>query len=313
MLQQTAVATVIPRFQRFLAAFPNIQSLASATEQDVLKLWEGLGYYNRARNLHRAAQILATHAPKLLDDPEMWAKLPGVGRYILGAVLSQAFDRRMPIVEVNTVRLLCRLLGERDDPKSPLVKNRLWEMAERILPQARVGDFNQALMELGAMICTPTKPNCSQCPLHASCVANRDGLQDSIPLRSPRPKRVEVSEVCLVIRHGPRYFLARRPSTGRWANMWEFPRTELKKAETQAAAATRLLESLGIKARIGREIATLKYSVTHHRIRMVCLEARARVVKFQASCYEEGRWLLPEEFTNYPVSSPQRKLAASLK
>ncbi|MSR53510.1 MAG: A/G-specific adenine glycosylase [Gemmataceae bacterium] len=313
MLQQTTVAAVISRYLRFLAEFPDVRALANASEQEVLKSWEGLGYYNRARNLHRAAQILVANEPTLPDNPELWAELPGVGRYILGAVLSQAFDRRMPIVEANTMRLLCRLFGQANDPKSTPVKHWLWRTAEQILPHTRVGDFNQALMELGALVCTPATPTCPKCPLKTTCVANREGLQKSIPLQRPRPSRVEVREVCLVVRHRERYLLMRRPATGRWANMWEFPRTEMTAAETQPAAASRLLHSLGIDAIIGDEIASIPYSVTHHRIRMVCFEVRALVAKFRATCYEEGRWLRPDELPNYPVSSPQRKLAAYLK
>jgi len=312
MLQQTTVAAVIPRYLAFLATFPDVASLANASEQDVLKSWEGLGYYNRARNLHRAAQILAARNAIVSNDPDLWAELPGVGRYILGAVLSQAFDRRMPIVEANTTRLLCRLFGQQGDTKSTAVKHWLWRTAEEILPRTRVGDFNQALMELGALVCTPLRPNCPQCPLRTTCVARQDGLQDSIPRKTIRRSVVEVQEVCLVVRHRERYLLMRRPTDGRWANMWELPRTELATSETQLTAAVRLLRSLGIDAKVGPEIASINYSVTHHRIQMVCREVHARVAKFQTSCYEEGRWLRPEELASYPVSSPQRKLAASL-
>jgi len=311
MLQQTTVAAVIPRFNRFLDTFPDVSALAQATEQDVLKSWEGLGYYNRARNLHRAAKILVEKGMHLSNDLDLWAELPGVGRYILGAVLSQAYDRRLPIVEANTTRLLCRLFGQLDDPKSTPVKNWLWRKAEEILPRKRAGDFNQALMELGAMVCTPQRPSCSKCPLKAECAAHRDGLQNSIPVRRARPNTVEVQEVCLVVRHRQRFLLLRRPSTGRWANMWEFPRTELAGTENQAEAASRLLRSIGIEARIGAVIATIDYSVTHHRIRMVCWEAQARMAKLRTSCYEEGRWLRLEELANFPLSTPQRKLAAS--
>src|SRR5262245_2491734 len=143
MLQQTTVAAVIPYFERFVATFPTVTELAAADEQDVLKLWAGLGYYRRARHLHRAARdLVAAHGGALPDDPDVWRDLPGVGRYILGAVLSQAFDLRLPIVEANTIRVLCRLYGQTGDPASAEVRAWMWERAEELLPQKQVGDFN---------------------------------------------------------------------------------------------------------------------------------------------------------------------------
>src|SRR5262245_64033449 len=166
MLQQTTVAAVVPYFDRFLAAFPTVQALAAADEQQVLKLWEGLGYYRRARHLHAAAKrLVAEQGGALPDDPAVWAELPGVGRYILGAVLSQAFDRKLPVVEANSLRVLARLFGYRGDPREGDGKTWVWSAAEIMLPTRRAGDFNQALMELGALVCTPTAPACGACPL----------------------------------------------------------------------------------------------------------------------------------------------------
>jgi A/G-specific adenine glycosylase len=159
MLQQTQVATVIPYFRRFLEAFPSLETLAAAREQDVLRLWEGMGYYRRARDLHRAAQrVVAEYAGRLPEEPALLRTLPGIGRYTAGAILSQAFDRRLPILEANSQRVLCRLFGRRDDPRRGPGRRWLWEVAEALLPVRRVGDFNQALMELGALLCTPAAP-----------------------------------------------------------------------------------------------------------------------------------------------------------
>ena len=314
MLQQTTVATVWPRFERFLAAFPDIRSLATADEQSVLKEWEGLGYYNRARNLHRASRILvAQHAARLPDDPDICKSLPGIGRYILGAVLSQAFNRRLPIVEVNSKRVLCRLFAQSGDPKSPDVESWLWETALAILPRQRVGDFNQAIMELGALICTPKEPACAKCPLKKECLARREGLQNSIPVRTVRPATVQVREVCVVPRYGRKVLLVRRPPGGRWGNMWEFPRIALEESDTHDVAARRLIDSLGLKAQPRRELLTVRYNVTRFRMTMICLDAIARTKAFRTGYYEEGRWLLLAELNEYPVSSPQRKLAAVLR
>lgn len=314
MLQQTTVAAVTPRFDLFLAAFPDVRALAAADEQAVLKVWEGLGYYSRARNLRRAARVLVEeHGGNLPDDPAVWARLPGVGRYILGAVLSQAFDRRVPVVEANTRRVLCRLFAQAGDVTSAPVQAWLWEAAAAVLPRKRVGDFNQALMELGALVCTPEKPDCPNCPLRADCLARREGIQETLPRRPARPATEEVREVCVVPRHGGRVLLARRPAGGRWANMWEFPRAVLAGSETHEGAAAKLIASLGLEAEPGPEIMTIRYGVTRFRMTMVCLEAAAVRRAFRPGYYEEGRWLRPAELAAYPVSSPQRKLAAALQ
>jgi A/G-specific adenine glycosylase len=314
MLQQTTVAAVAPRFEQFLERFPTVQSLAAADEQDVLKVWEGMGYYSRARNLHRAARkLVAEHGGELPDDPAVWAELPGVGRYILGAVLSQAFDRRLPIVEANTKRVLCRLFAQGGDVTTGPVQAWLWETAEAILPRKRVGDFNQALMELGALVCTPQRPDCPKCPLQDECLARREGIQEELPRKPDRPATVAVREVCVVVRHGGKVLLARRPGGGRWANMWEFPRAVVEGDETTESAARRLIASLGVDAEPGAELMTLRYGVTRFRMTMVCLEAAARRAAFRSAYYVEGRWLAPAELAGFPVSSAQRKLAEALR
>ncbi len=177
MLQQTQVSTVIPFFERFLQTFPTLGDLAAANEQAVLRLWEGLGYYRRARNLHRAARlIVGEHAGRFPEDPAIASTLPGIGRYTLGAILSQAFDQRLPILETNSERVLCRLFGRTGDPKRGEERRWLWDMAEALLPAKRAGEFNQALMELGALVCSPAAPRCSECPLRAVCRARRLGI-----------------------------------------------------------------------------------------------------------------------------------------
>src|SRR5947208_16242543 len=212
MLQQTQVATVVPYFERFLQAFPTLGALATADEQEVLRLWEGLGYYRRARDLHRAARhLVAAHGVSFPNDPELLRGVPGMGRYTVNAILSQAFDRRLPILEANSQRVLCRLFGRTEDPQRAPLRGWLWQAAEEILPRKRVGQFNQALMELGALVCTPAAPRCGECPLRTKCHAYRRGLQESIPFRSPPPQAVTVQESAVVLRQGPRVLLVQRP------------------------------------------------------------------------------------------------------
>ena len=314
MLQQTQVAAVVPYFQRFLRALPTFADLAAASEQQVLRLWEGLGYYRRALNLHRAArQLLEEYGGRLPDDPEVWRVLPGVGRYILGAVLSQAFDRRLPIVEANSERVLCRLLGLTDDPRRQPARRRLWQAAESLLPVRRVGDFNQALMELGALVCTPANPRCGDCPLAGDCQARRLGRQLEIPRRAASPQSIGVREVAIVVRRAGRVLLVQRPKRGRWAGMWEFPRGPVKSKESCETAASRLLPELtDLHVQLGNELLTVRHSVTHHRITLVCFEAKHQAGRFRSRYYLQGRWVPAEELTVYPVSAPQRRLARAL-
>lgn len=314
MLQQTQVATVIPYYHRFLATFPTLPDLAQADEQEVLRHWEGLGYYRRARDLHRAARLLvANHDRSLPDDADIWRELPGVGRYILGAVLSQAFDRRLPIVEANSRRVLCRLFGQSGNANSKAVTDWLWHTAEALLPKKRVGDFNQSLMELGALVCVPTAPRCGECPLSADCKARMDGTQEAIPAKAAAQAVEAVREVAIVIRKRNQVLLVQRPPAGRWANMWEFPRLPTEKRETVESAAERILsEVLGIKAELGAELLTIRHCVTRFRITLVALEAKFLSGVVRMDYYQDARWLEPSALSEYPVSSPQRRLAREL-
>jgi A/G-specific adenine glycosylase len=313
MLQQTQVATVVPYFERFVAAFPTVADLAAAEEREVLRLWEGLGYYRRARDLHRAARVVvAEHGGRVPDEPDAVARLPGVGRYTLGAILSQAFDRPLPIIEANSQRVLCRLFGRADDPRSGPARQWLWDTAARLVPNRHAGDFNQALMELGALVCTPSAPRCGECPLARDCVARREGRQEEIPPRAAAPENVSVRETAVVVRRGPRVFLVQRPREGRWAGMWEFPHAALATGETHEQAGDRLLGELGLRAALGSELMTLKHAVTRFRITVVCFEARYRAGRLRSAFYPRGEWVRLEQLAVYPVSVPQRKLAKTL-
>jgi A/G-specific adenine glycosylase len=239
--------------------------------------------------------------------------LPGVGRYILGAVLSQAFDRRLPIVEVNSRRVLLRLFGRKGDPKRSSLQSWLWGAAEELLPARQVGDFNQALMELGALVCTAQAPRCSICPLTADCLAQRRGWQESIPGASSDRESQAVQEACLVVRRGSKVLLVQRPENGRWASMWEFPHGPLKPIETHEAAALRLLSGLtGLSATLGSELLTLRHTIMHYKITLVCFEANYRRGRFSSDFYQAARWLHPRRIRDYPVSAPQRRLAQAL-
>ncbi|MCS6864903.1 MAG: NUDIX domain-containing protein [Gemmataceae bacterium] len=315
MLQQTTVAAVVPYFERFIAAFPDVHALAGATEQDVLKLWAGLGYYRRARHLYAAAQQLVRHHQgQLPDDPAVWQALPGVGRYILGAVLSQAFDQRQPIVEANSLRVLTRVFGYRGDPRSGPGQKWLWATAEAILPHQRCGDFNQALMELGSLVCTPTTPHCGRCPLAGICQARQLGLQDQIPPKKNPPPITAVTEVGVIIWKKGRLLLCQRPSTApRWPNLWEVPHAEKRPEEDAPTAAVRIAQQLtGYRIEPLTELITLKHGVTRFAITLVGFEAQYTSGRFRRGPYAQAQWVQPHAWTDYPVSSPQRKLLTAL-
>lgn len=313
MLQQTQVATVIPFFERFLKAFPTVSQLAQAQEQEVLRLWEGLGFYHRARNLHRAARILMSeHQGEWPQDRDLAARLPGLGRYSVNAILSQAFDQRLPVLEANTRRVLCRLSGERADLGQKAVEERLWNRAGELLPRRGAGDFNQALMELGALLCTPEKPACERCPVQSFCQARALNLQEAIPFRRPPPTITQVRELALVLRAEDRFFLVQRPAQGRWANLWEFPHLEWNEPDLLEAAGNRLLEQLGFQADLAGELAILRHTVTRFRVALHAYLAIHRGGSFRPGLYVDGRWVLPAELGQYPLSSPQRRLAGIL-
>ena len=315
MLQQTQVVTVIPYFQRFLAKFPSVEDLAAADEQSVLRLWEGLGYYRRARDLHRAArQLVADHGGVIPGDPAAALTLPGFGRYTCNAVLSQAFDQRLPILEANSQRVLSRLFGRTEDPRGGAARRWLWKAAEELLPLKRAGAFNQALMELGALVCTPAAPQCTKCPLRELCVARRMGAQESIPPRAPQVATTEVHESAVVIWREGRVLIAQRPPDApRWAGLWEFLRSPLATDETHEAAANRLVNNLStLQIHLGAELETIRHGVTRYRITLVCFEAEYVAGEFQSSFYSRAEWVAPEDLDDYPTSSPQRRLALAL-
>ena len=313
MLQQTTVAAAVPFFERFLAAFPTVRRLAEADEQQVLHLWQGLGYYRRARHLHAAAKrLVAEYGDTLPDDPAVWAELPGVGRYILGAVMSQAFERKLPIVEANSLRVLARWFAYPGDPRAGAGQKWVWAAAEAVLPDKNIGDFNQALMELGATVCTPAAPRCGECPAAKWCEARRLGRQDAIPPR-PTPKALTtVREVGVVLLAGGAVCLfQRRPDATRWAGMWEVPRGDVRPGEDLEAAAIRVVRELtGFTIALGEEVTTVRHGVTRFAITLTGFEAVRTGGVFTPGHYTQCREVPPGELADYPMSTSQRQLLA---
>jgi A/G-specific adenine glycosylase len=313
MLQQTQVATVADYFPRFVAAFPTIESLAAAPEEDVLRLWEGLGYYRRARQLHTAAKkIVAEHRGRFPRDIEAVRNLPGIGRYTAGAVLSIAFDQRQPILEANTLRLLSRLIALRVDPRSKLGEGVLWKFAEELLPRTGSSKFNQSLMELGSLVCTPRSPACERCPVVSLCPTHHQGWQELIPLPKFKSPTQAVQEVLLVVRRGRQILLRQRQAEERWAGMWDFPRYPLESAKGPwiDEIAEKLAATTGVRAAIGKPLTTIKHGVTRFRITLDCHWAEC--VSAPRRLPTAVRWLRPAQLADYPLSMTGRKVALLL-
>lgn len=225
MLQQTTVTTVVPFFTRFMIRFPDIKSLAAADEEDVLRHWEGLGYYSRARNLHKAARmIVSDHDGNVPDNLQSLQQLPGIGRYTAGAIASFAFQLPAPILEANTLRLYARLLNLQLDPKSSAGQKVLWSFAESIVSKKRPADFNQAVMDLGSTVCTPRHPDCSQCPVSQWCGAFHHNSQDQIPLETPRAPKTDITDVSVAVCHQDQVLLRQRTAGEWWSGLWDFAR-----------------------------------------------------------------------------------------
>jgi A/G-specific adenine glycosylase len=313
MLQQTTVAAVRPYFERFIAALPTIESLAAAHEDVVLRLWEGLGYYRRARQLHRAAKtIVAEHGGRFPRDAEAVRRLPGIGRYTAGAILSIAFDQRSPILEANTVRLLSRLLAYRGDTGRAAAQRLLWQAAEAILPVRGAGRFNQALMELGSQICRPREPDCPKCPVMTLCPTQRDGLHEQIPALRRRPQIEQVREAAVIIRRRGRVLLVRSGEGERWAGYWDFPRFSCDRgdvAPTPAELIAKTLARTGIVIKRSQHLTTLRHTVTRFRIKLDCFEAKFESARRPPRSAEELQWPRPNELADYPLNSTGRKLA----
>jgi A/G-specific adenine glycosylase len=316
MLQQTQVKTVIPYFKRFIKAFPTVGHLAKAAEDDVLRQWEGLGYYRRARQLHAAArQIMAKYEGQFPREPEMVRALPGIGRYTAGAILSIAYDAREPILEANTARLAARLLRYDGDVSSADGQDLLWGFAAAVLPRRDVGKFNQALMELGSLVCKHKAPDCDACPVRSLCAAATAGTQRKIPRPTKKQVYEEIREAAVAIRHRGRVLLRRCAAEERWAGLWDFPRVAV--GDGNGAAFRRQLtlkvqRLTGVTAKPGRRFKTIKHSVTRYRITLDCYEATFISGPDDNTSESELKWLRPAEMDRYPLSTTGRKLARLL-
>ncbi len=304
MAQQTQIATVARYWTRWMDRFPTPAALAAAPLDDVLAAWAGLGYYARARSLHRAAQeIVAHHGGRVPDDPEALEALPGIGRYTAGAIASIAFGCRVAAVDGNVSRVLARLFGVEDDVRSPRGLATLWQLAGELVPARAPGDFNQALFDLGATVCTPRSPTCLVCPLARTCVARAQGRQEALPVLVRRTVVKEVAvDAALVTRADGAWLLARRAPSGLYGGLWELPEIAALEA---GAARPRVDRSRALAEHVHK----LSHRTMHHAVYATTIAAPPA----PTAPYDATRFVDPAELTQIGVSSATSALAAKLR
>jgi len=317
MLQQTRVETVISYYYRFISAFPTVRDLAEADRQSVLKIWEGLGYYSRARNLHDAAKtVIEEFNGNLPETYESILKLKGIGPYTAAAILSIAYNQPHAVVDGNVIRVLTRYFGIEKDIRSQSTKKLIQELADGILVKSRAGDFNQALMELGAIVCTPDNPKCSSCPLSGECIAYRAAATSTIPYKSPSKKIPHHHiGVGIISDQNGRLLISLRPENAMLGGLWEFPGGKKKENESVKETIKReLKEELGTDVEVLEEFMVLKHAYSHFKITLHAYQCRLTPEsnKPAANSSQEIRWVKVSELQTYPFPKANKVLTEKL-
>ncbi|WP_008315009.1 A/G-specific adenine glycosylase [Leptolyngbya sp. PCC 6406] len=314
MLQQTQVGTVLPYYHRWLERFPTVQDLAVVDQQTVLKAWEGLGYYARARNLHRAARIIVdTHGGQFPDILDQVMALPGIGRTTAGGILSAAFDQAVPILDGNVKRILARLVAL-DRPPSRALDD-LWRLSATLLPPSRARDFNQALMDLGATLCSRRQPACDRCPWQDHCRAYAHHLQSEIPMtetRTPLPhKQIGVA---VVWNDAGQVLIDRRRQSGLLGGLWEFPGGKIESGESVEDCIRReIQEELAIAVEVGDHLITLDHAYTHFKVTLNVFHCRHLSGEPQPIECDEVRWVELADLDQYPFPKANTHIIAALR
>lgn len=308
MLQQTQIATVLPYYERWMKRFPTVEALAAAPLDDVLKVWEGLGYYARARNLHRAAQKWTN--PR---TAAAWRELPGVGDYTAAAVASIAFGERVAVCDGNVRRVMARVLRIEEVVTGSGPAGRIQRSLAAAIPARRAGDFNQALMELGQRLCTPRAPRCLECPVSTACGARAAGLQDAIPKKAAR-KAVPHYEIAVgVCWKGDRVLVARRPAEGLLGGLWEFPGGKRRAQETYEQALVReFREETGLEIQVGLPLITVPHRYSHFSVELHVFRCRWKSGRARALESDEVRWVALEELSRLAFPAANKRIIDKL-
>jgi A/G-specific adenine glycosylase len=325
MLQQTQVKTVLPYWERWMLALPRLEDLAKAKPEKLHKLWEGLGYYTRVRNLQRAAaEIMQTHDGRFPERFEEVLALPGIGRYTAGAICSIAFNQAQPILDGNVARVLARLFGIGEDPRAEAGRAKLWRLAQELVEEASrihppracsrgpgraettgaCSCFNESLMELGALVCTPKEPRCGVCPVGVRCVARLEGRVAELPLPVPRARVTRRRFAAFLVRSGKRFLVRQRPAGVINAHLWEFPNVELAEGDADLARAAHT--ALGVRGVELVRLGTLRHSITRYRITLELYEVRRDQTTAEAA--KAGCWLTKRQLAKLPLAAVHKKV-----
>lgn len=303
---------MLPYFERWMQALPDIQTLAEAEEEKVLKLWEGLGYYSRARNLQKTARILMEHhGGHLPREREALLALPGIGPYTAGAIASIAFEQDAAVVDGNVIRVLARLTNRNVDPKTE--PSYYWKLASKWLPHGKAREFNQGLMELGALLCTPKNPQCERCPLQDQCAAQKAGTQNEVPVRVGS-KAIESIQVAIALIHQDgKIFIQKRPNAGLMPGLWEFPGGQVESGETLEVALKReLKEELNIQVKNLKPFMRHKHAYTRFKVDLHAYHAELEQGDLQLNAATEAKWVKPEALGDFAFPAANRKLIEQL-
>jgi A/G-specific adenine glycosylase len=319
MLQQTQVATVIPFYNRFLQRFPTVQTLAAADLQEVLGLWAGLGYYRRARHLHQAAQdVVNKHAGLFPSTAAGLLTLPGIGRYTAGAIASIAFNAPAAILDGNVMRVLARVTNLQEDISLPQTQAKLWSLAETLTPARDPGSYNQALMELGATICSPRNPQCMLCPIQSLCRSLTQGTQNEVPIKKVKTKAKTVRRCALVVRDREMILLLQRPRGVIWEELWEFPSLEIPQLNSRSQISDEVQRQLGLSVAMDQWESRLEHQLTHRTMKYRIVRGQlvertdgVRLPKCDAGHYVDFRWVHQRALHTLPVGRITHKLAAA--
>jgi A/G-specific adenine glycosylase len=314
MLQQTRVETAIPYYKKWMKLFPDIKSLATASQEQVLKAWEGLGYYSRARSLQHAAQIIVDeYEGALPEDVRSLQRLPGIGPYTAGALASIAFGADEPALDGNIRRVLARVFDVQEPARSPQGERILWKLAAENLPQGKAAEYNQAMMDLGASMCTPRSPNCTACPVSKICRAYDAGIQEQRPVRSARPDSPHYTVTAAVIQRNGCVLITRRPENGLLGGMWEFPGGKLQEGEDLRNCLRReIQEELGVKVGIADLIGIYRHAYTHFRVTLHAFRCWLEEGEPRPIEASDLRWVAPSALQGFPMGKIDRRIAQEI-
>ena len=315
MAQQTRVDTVIPFFLKWMERFPNLKSLANASEQEVLAAWEGLGYYSRARNMLKAAktieQVFSGQIPRTRAELE---SLSGIGRYTAAAICSIAFQLPEPVLDGNVKRVLARVFDLADPVNTPAGENKCWQLAEQLIPDEEPGNYNQAVMEIGATICTPRNPRCHSCPLNELCRSFALGNQVQRPVMQPKPFVPTFTVAAAVFINAGKVLIARRPSKGLLGGLWEYPGGKVEPGESLPQALSReIREELGAEIRVGEVLGDYRHAYTHFKVRLTAFSCELNGSEPQPLEASDVRWVPIIDLGRYPMGKIDRSISRDLE